>query len=287
MKTILWTIALMVCFIGTTYAKTTKACKFYHEFAVLPNSTFQNNDISMQIILSPDFTYAVTIQNLTDDYLYLDLGRTFLILNGTPTAYYVPTSTATSQSSTTGAAVNVGAVAGALGVSGGLGRALNGVNVGGASTSGSTTVVYSERVITLPPHTSYSLETKKLSFSQNTFQHTTGMNIYETKGFGKFNSPVTIESSIAYSKKDDCQDIQTIRGGMFMAKTYGVPASKVYDRFKPKYQDAFSEVYPDWNLKPYVLTENCQRPGYHSRQFLLRCPILAACIWPIFGAFGS
>jgi hypothetical protein len=270
MKKFLWAFALMACVMGTTYAKTTKACLFYYEFEALPNSTFLNDDITMQIVLSPDFTYEVTVKNQTDDYLYLDLGRTFLIVNGTPTTYYVPTSTATSHSSTSGAAVNVGAVAGALGVSGGIGRALNGVNVGGASTSGSTTVVYSERVITLPPHTSYNLETKTISFSENTFQYTNGMNVYEKKEFSKWNSPMTLESSIAYSKHNDCQEIQTIRGGMYVVKTYGIPTSKVLCNFKKKYREAFSEVYPEWNLKPYAKTYNCQRSGYHTGQGLWR-----------------
>jgi hypothetical protein len=168
--------------------------------------------------------------------------------------------------------VNVGAVAGALGVGGGLGRALNGVNVGGASTSGSTTVVYSERVITLPPHTSYSLETKKISFSQYTFQYTNGMNVYEKKEFSKWNSPMTLESSIAYSKQNDCQVIQTIRGGMYIVKTYGLLTSKIVGSFDSKYEEAFSEVYPGWKLKTYVTTRKCQREWYHWLQLALRVP---------------
>jgi hypothetical protein len=247
----------MTCFVGTSYAKSPYACKFYHEFSILEHSKFQNTEIALQITLNSEGTYGVSVNNLTNEYIYLDLGRTYLILNGSPTAYYIPTSTTTTTSSTTGAAVNVGAIAGAMGVSGSLGRALNGVNVGGANTTGSSTVVYSQRVVAVPPLTTYTLEAHKINMDPTI---TTGIKYFNPVNYSEFNSPVKIETSVAYSKEEGCREINTLRGGIFLKKTIGLKTTGgMAMTFGNKAQAKLSEFYPGWDTKIYMISENCQK----------------------------
>ena len=56
----------------------------------------------------------------------------------------------------------MGSVAGALGIGGVLGTLANGVNVGGASSTGTSTTTYSQRVISIPPMASVSLEPQSI-----------------------------------------------------------------------------------------------------------------------------
>jgi hypothetical protein len=264
----------MTCFVGTSYASS-YACKFYHEFSVLNHSQFQNTEISLRITLNSDGTYGVAVNNLTNDYIYLDLGRTYLILNGRPSAYYLPSSTTTTTSSTTGAAVNVGAIAGAMGVGGAFGRALNGVNVGGANTTGSSTVVYSQRVIAMPPLTTYTLTACKISIPSAI---TNGLKYFDPVNYSEFNSPLKIETSLAYSKEETCRDVNTLRGGIFLNKTIGVKTLNGFDMtFGKRAQAKFSKFYPEWNTKIYMMSENCQKshlPSYVGFT-LLMCAIVA------------
>ena len=114
-----------------------------------------------------DFAYSnpvfkLRLKNKTSKTLYVDLGNSFIMRNGVATAYYVPSSTSTSNSSSSGASVNLGAVAGAVGVGGALGTLASGVNVGGGSTSGSVNTTYSQRVVAVPPMSVKELDNQLL-----------------------------------------------------------------------------------------------------------------------------
>lgn len=86
----------------------------------------------------------VIVKNLTNEIMIIDQTKSFFVdSNGLSTSYYDPTVRTTSNTSVTsntaGATVNLGAIGGALGIGGVLGGVLRGVNVGGASTVGSST----------------------------------------------------------------------------------------------------------------------------------------------------
>lgn len=86
---------------------------------------------------------SVVVKNLTDEIMVIDRTKSFFVnSDGVSTVYYDPTVKTTSStvlnSGTKGVGVNLGAVGSALGVSGALGTALNGINVGGSSTSGNS-----------------------------------------------------------------------------------------------------------------------------------------------------
>lgn len=82
--------------------------------------------------------------NRTSEIMIIDQTMSFFVnTDGVSTSYYDPTVRTTTttdiSSSTSGASVNLGAVGGALGIGGTLGSILNGVNVGGSGTTGTST----------------------------------------------------------------------------------------------------------------------------------------------------
>ncbi|MCC8072333.1 MAG: hypothetical protein LIO90_11110, partial [Bacteroidales bacterium] len=104
--------------------------------------------------------FRPVVKNLTDKVIYIDLGNTFFKENDNATPYYLPTVTSVSGTNTTGGSVNVGAITGALGIGGAVGTLANGVNVGGSSANSTQTVTYSQRIISVPPHSIVNLEWK-------------------------------------------------------------------------------------------------------------------------------
>lgn len=103
------------------------------------------------------FYIIAKITNKTNKTIYLDLANCFSILKGEAEPYYVPSATQTTTGSSSGASVNAGAITGALGIGGALGTLAGGVNVGGGSSSATTNITYSQRVVSIPP-----MSTKKL-----------------------------------------------------------------------------------------------------------------------------
>ena len=94
---------------------------------------------------------TVIARNRSNKTIYIDLGETFLIRDSESIQCYVPSATSQTNGSTTGGSVNMGAVAGALGVGGSLGSLANGINVGGATSSATTTTTFTQRVVPVPP----------------------------------------------------------------------------------------------------------------------------------------
>ena len=106
---------------------------------------------------SGPYMLAVSLKNKTSKTIYVDLGTSYFIYGEKSIPYFIPTSTTTTTGSTSGGTVNMGSVAGALSVGGTLGTLAGGVNVGGASSSSTSTTTYSQRVISIPPMASVSL----------------------------------------------------------------------------------------------------------------------------------
>lgn len=104
----------------------------------------------------------VRILNKSDRTIYIDLAKCFFTRMGQSQCYYVPSATSVTSTSSSGVGVNMGAIAGALGVGGVVGTLANGVNVGGGSSKGSTTVTYAQRMLTVPPHATVNLDAQFL-----------------------------------------------------------------------------------------------------------------------------
>lgn len=109
---------------------------------------------------------VVTLKNLTDKAIYLDLANSFFIKGEDATPYFIPSATTSVSSRTSGGSVNMGAVAGALGVGGSLGRLAGGVNVGGATTNTNSTTTYSQRIVSVPPMASISLSPQPIEWQE-------------------------------------------------------------------------------------------------------------------------
>ena len=101
--------------------------------------------------------FIVSLYNKTNKTIYIDLSDCYFIECDNARPLYVPSSTSTGKSSTTGGSVNLGAIAGAAGIGGAIGTIAGGVSVGGANTNTNTTTVYSQRVVSIPPMASISL----------------------------------------------------------------------------------------------------------------------------------
>lgn len=94
---------------------------------------------------------GVDIINKSDSTMYIDMGESYYINNGIAQQLFDNSVTTNFSSGTQGATVNMGSVASAMGVGGALGTLARGVNVGGSTTSGSSTQVFEERYISIPP----------------------------------------------------------------------------------------------------------------------------------------
>ena len=94
---------------------------------------------------------GVTIINNTDSIMYIDMAKSYYMSNGVARQLYSNSVTTNFSSGTQGATVNMGSVASAMGVGGALGTLARGVNVGASSTSGTSTQVFEEQYITIPP----------------------------------------------------------------------------------------------------------------------------------------
>lgn len=97
------------------------------------------------------------LYNKTNKRLYVDLASCFYIECDNAKALYVPSSTSSGESSTSGGSINLGSITGALGIGGAIGTLASGISVGGANTNTNTTTVYSQRVVTIPPMASMSI----------------------------------------------------------------------------------------------------------------------------------
>lgn len=108
------------------------------------------------------FNIIAKLTNKTNKTIYIDLANCFSILNGEAESYYIPSATQVTRGNSTGVSVNAGAITGALGIGGTIGTLANGVNVGSGSSSATTNITYSQRVISVPPMSTKELESKPI-----------------------------------------------------------------------------------------------------------------------------
>lgn len=126
--------------------------------------------IAVGYSITPTGELIVVVENKTDEIMIIDQTKSFFVnTDGRSVSYYDPTvrttTNTTINSDTRGASVNLGAIAGAAGIGGGLGKALGGINVGGANTnttsSTNTTYIADLPQISIAPH---SMETMSKNF---------------------------------------------------------------------------------------------------------------------------
>lgn len=152
---------------------------------------------------------TVIVSNQTDEIMLIDQTRSFLVdTDGVSQSYYDPTvrtQTVTDMSQQTqGASVNLGAVSSLLGVKGKVGGLLNGINVGGSTTTGSamstTTYFADQPQIALGPHGTGAMSKNFL------IKNISGQNLKYTtltdERYTSKNSPLKFSVCISYSLDD-------------------------------------------------------------------------------------
>lgn len=197
-----------------------------------------------------DPSISAEITNKSDKTIYIDLGNSFYIEMGSSTSYYKPTSTTTTTSSSKGGSINLGSVANALGINGVAGTLAGGVNVGGGSTSGTTNTTYSQRVIAIPPKSSFYLDAKYLfnqksrvyqglyyrslsgysyiqifEFSFPKKQKNGALMSGERITFQENNSPLNFSIVLSYSDNEKCENLKTLSTHLYLKDIVGMNCS--------------------------------------------------------------
>ena len=236
-------------------------------WGIKENSVLENEDIEISAVLgsffkmkakdpykflAKDYGYTPAIQfmvrNKLSRTIYLDLGNTFYTMLGQPTCFYIPSSTTTSTSSYTGGSVNLGSVAGAVGIGGAVGQLANGVNVGGASTNGTSNTTYSQRVIAIPPMATKILEPQfmygaterelctgarvtayssfvsylpifKINYDKNNDR---ALKDGEKASYNEENSPINFSFMVSYSMTENCQIEKNITANYYLKDMIGL-----------------------------------------------------------------
>lgn len=205
---------------------------------------------------------AVSVKNKTNNTIFIDLGNTFFIRGEEAAPYYVPSAMSTTEAGSTGTSVNLGSVAGAFGVGGTIGSLASGVNVGGSKSNASTTVTYSQRVISVPPMSTKQLSMQYLFLheNKNQFKGVTLSKLFpeqirticvdivcnrgEKKTFTYETSPVKWGTYITYSTQENFSTYSHLSARFYLGNAIGgyFPGVSRYDfNFKDFSGDIFRE----------------------------------------------
>lgn len=123
---------------------------------------------------------VIKLTNKTDNIMYIDLANTFLSKGESAESYYVPTATTTSTTSTSGGSFNLGGITNGLGIGGVAGSLANATTIGGSNGKTISNTVFSQRVISIPPHSSVSLPHKNIENGKFLNTHGDGATTVKT-----------------------------------------------------------------------------------------------------------
>lgn len=217
--------------------KVRDANRAYAVFAVKEQSVLMNQDIAISPIMGclfkvsksesvfinrkRDINPAITfhIENLSSNTIYLDLGNTFFVMFGTTNRFYVPSSSINSSVSSSGGAFSLGNT---------------GISLGGASTTSTTNIEYSQRVIAIPPKSSQNLDavplyqgsdgSKGITRLSSSGEIYTQLHIPKDKKlkendcctYSPDNSPINFYFILCYSFTEDCAATKSITSDYYL-----------------------------------------------------------------------
>ena len=180
----------------------------------------------------------IHVKNKTNKTIYIDLGNSFFMRNGVAEAYYIPSSSSSSQTDGSGVGVNLGAVAGAVGT------LASGIGVGSSKSNTTVNTTYSQRVIAIPPMSIKSLDSQLLFKSQTcngfnieyypysqvpffAFRSSAGPKLQngEVLNYTRESSPFNWGCMISYSFAEDCSTTSSISFNYYMRSIIGFPDS--------------------------------------------------------------
>lgn len=220
----------------------------------------QSSEILLAFSIDPEGKMHCVVKNLTDQIMVIDQTKSFLVnTDGNSMCYFDPTVRTTTNtdlsSSSTGGSVNLGAIGGALGIGGVLGGILNGVNVGGSGTSGTsssnTTYFADQPQISIGPYGSGAMSKSFKILSL--IERMSDINNSEITDMSYEMSPSKFSVCITYST-DDGESFKKIMTDFYSNSLICVPVAnhgrvnaslqRIYD-IKP---DALKEQI--WIIKP-------------------------------------
>lgn len=196
--------------------------------------------------VSDNIVAGVILKNKTDRIIYIDLANSFFTRNESSVPYYIPKATSNVTGKSTGTTVNMGAIADAIGIGGSLGTLANGVNMGSTNSSSTETITYSQRIISIPPYSSRTLDYQFL-FPENMnkvygenflhqekntlhcyFSKGARLKIGEERSFREENSPVKIGSIVTYAFDEAMSKPQSLNLNLYTSKMIGCKYSKLW-----------------------------------------------------------
>lgn len=217
-------------------------------------------EILLTFSINPEGKIHCIVKNLTDQIMVIDQTKSFLVnTDGSSTCYFDPTVRTTTNtglsSSTTGGSVNLGAIGGALGVGGVLGGILNGINIGGSGTSGSstsnTTYFADQPQISIAPYGSGAMS--KSFTILGLIERMSGVNNSEITDMPYEISPSKFSACITYST-DEGESFKKIITDFYANSLIYVPVTK-HGRINASLQRIY-DIKPDalkeqiWIIKP-------------------------------------
>ena len=288
-----------------TNDKKGKADYVFCSFAISENSQLVNDEISLDFEWghvnyetsaanptymsnygSSEHAMIAVVKNLTEKTIYIDLGNSFFIRGDQASAYYTPSATTVSNTSSSGVGVNAGAVAGALGIGGSVGKLASGINVGGGSSSTTTNVTYSQRVIAIPPMSSKKLDYQFLfdGYSCNglvvyrpskhyplyttfTFKNEKGKKydyqVGETHSYSEENAPLRFSLILSYSYTEDCSSTKSMKVNMYSEQILGFKRSNWDGKMFIDFHGCwgfYASVWKIWGSGPSTSIGSFPRP---------------------------
>ena len=171
---------------------------------------------------------SFTLDNRSDNVVYLDLGNCFFKKGYKTENYYKNTATQTSKDKNVGGAVNAGTITDVLGIGGVIGNIANGINVGGNKGSSTGVTVFSQRIIALAPHSSYRFEDMDLYRSEDQYTKT---EKYTVGSSVSFHEPQNINDCpwnlvLSYSTDEGFKTKNVMNVGIYVSEIITFPKGK-------------------------------------------------------------
>lgn len=172
----------------------------------------------------------IAIINNTDDVIYVDLGNSFSTDKFATRCYHDPTKVVSfNDSQTSGGSLNLGAITGIFGIGGIVGRLASGINVGSASSGGTTTTYSTQRYIIVPPGgtgwiTKWESHDGKTALEGENFKQlfkSVGINKNDSKVYNETNSPIKRDYFITYSTSPEFKTYSVLRFSVYVHQLIG------------------------------------------------------------------
>lgn len=215
--------------------KSNKNAKWIYRLLRIHNLSYiGNEDVKMEAsifqtkdLASTEASIRVSIENTSDQIIYLDLANSSCRIGKSASSYYINSSTTNSSGGEVVGSINLGSIASVLGISGAAGAIAAGSTVGGNKSHGTSTTIYAERIVRIPPHTVYKLAPKIMYISvleepyKKDFKYGDRFKYKQPDNFR--DSPW--EVILSYAKEEDLDKMIKLDMGLFISEEISVKAS--------------------------------------------------------------